>query len=415
MTNTLWTRLARNRLLDVGVVLIAIFVVVAIGSVLPIRANRIDFAHYYASSRLLWEGKSPYSTRLAPLYEKYGFVVEKENDTPKGTNPPPLLWLFAPLTLLSPRPAFVAWVVVQAVSLCALLWMTRCFLRDRLSPRGWFFVCAAAVASTTVYWHFYYSQVQLLLAALVLAGYGCHRAGKSTAACLLVTSAGLIKLYPLVLLPWFVWSGRGRVRHRIGRIILVLLFGAVVVVMTGIGLWHDFFTLGLGLVTDLAVNSTINFSLPSLLTNLDYAAYGFTPPASVAHASWLAGVSVGLICILLAYLSCYLSSSDPEIEFCLLSVAMLAGSITTWPHYFVFLIFPMAVVALRVAAHPSGSQLLGFALLMIVFTNLGIPGGASLDRHIYLKILVNYLPLYGLLALGIFLAKELGAKRVRQA
>ena len=47
-----------------------------------------------------------------------------------------------------------AWVAVQLASLWAILWLVRDLLRDRLTARGWCFVCAGTVISATVYWHF---------------------------------------------------------------------------------------------------------------------------------------------------------------------------------------------------------------------------------------------------------------------
>ena len=94
----------RSSVLDVGVVLIALVHVVWIALLLPSRTFTHDFNHSYISSRLLLEGHNPYRTPLASESEKYGFVHTET--IPVATNPPLLLWLFAPLTMLPPRPAF---------------------------------------------------------------------------------------------------------------------------------------------------------------------------------------------------------------------------------------------------------------------------------------------------------------------
>src|SRR5258708_38695741 len=106
-TTTRWRRLAGNRLLDAGAIGIAAMVVVWIATEVPERSRTIDFAHYYASSRVLIEGGNPYTTPLSALFDRWGFVYFE--DIPFGTNPPPLLWLFAPFALLSPQAGDAAW------------------------------------------------------------------------------------------------------------------------------------------------------------------------------------------------------------------------------------------------------------------------------------------------------------------
>jgi hypothetical protein len=411
-TTIWWRRLARNRLLDAAALGIAAMVVVWIATELPERSRTIDFAHYYASSRVLVEGGNPYTTPLASLFDRWGFVYFE--DIPFGTNPPPLLWLFAPFALLLPRAAYVTWLVVQVVSLIWLLWLTRRLLADRLSARGFRFVCAATVASTAVFVHFYYSQVQLLLAAITLSAYALLRAGQGTPACLLVTLAGLTKLFPLVLVPWFLWRSEGNVRQRLTRCVITALFAAGIVWATGLGLWRDFAQHGMEVVKTFAVNRTTNFSLPSFITNFGFARSDFMPTEDVGRLWWTVGTLVGIAVIGLVFVVIPGSKQNHETEFCLLTVAMLVGGITTWPHYFVFLVFPVTVAALIVAATPSLLRVVLFGLLLFALNSLTEKAGPFLDHHIYLKIVANYIPLFGLLALGWFFASQLRPAKAQE-
>jgi len=102
-----WRRLMQPRIWDVGAALVAVLSLIRIGRMLPGQVCELDFSHYYVSSRLLLDGQSPYAAPMAPLYEEYGFVFYKE--IPTATNPPLLLWLFAPFALLPPPAAFGAW------------------------------------------------------------------------------------------------------------------------------------------------------------------------------------------------------------------------------------------------------------------------------------------------------------------
>jgi hypothetical protein len=397
--------LGQNRLLDVGALIIAVLAVVKIAVVLPKQVKEYDFAHYYVWSRLLVEGKDPYLTPAEPLYAQYGFVFYKVR--PTATNPPPLLWLFVPFALLTPSQAFAGWFLVQAASLCAILWLTRRLLFPGLSARGWRFVCAGAVASDAVYVHFCSGQVQLLLAALLLAAYVLHRQRRDTAACLVVAAAGLLKPYIFLLLPWFLWRGAGSARARTGRIISVLGFSALTVLITNIHLWQHLIQRALPVVTSYAMGPVLNFSLPSFIANVGRIVHSPMP----LHIWWTTGELVGLGLIVLGYILCWRGSGDPEAEFCLLCIAMLAGNLVAWGHYFVFLIFPMAVGALRLAANPSAIRIIGFGLVTMAVNDLNEGTGQLYVGHVLAGFLLNYVPLYGLLAMAVFFMNELRVGR----
>jgi hypothetical protein len=396
---------ARSRLLDAGFALIALLSVLQLARSLPPNAVRNDFAHYYLSSRLLWEGGNVYQTPLQPLYAAAGFQFE--GDVPTATNPPALIWLFVPFARLPAGLAFWCWVAAQAVALGIILWLTRNLLGDRLSGRGWFYVWVAVLSSAMVYWHFQFSQVQLILAALVLFGYRLRQQGLETLACLLVTMAGLIKLYPLALLPWFVWGTDGLVRQRLKRLAVVVIFTALAVGGMGISLWADFLTHGLAVVTQCSLNHTFNFTVPSLLLNLCYAAYDFRPPASVAQTWWAIGVVLGMVLIAVAYWLCWRSERAEEMQFGLLTVAMLAGGVTSWGHYLVFLIFPLAALATQIGRNGSWQRASGFVFLLLLLNTVKTMEGGWLNNHIYVKIFANELPLLAMLIFYVWFARML--------
>jgi hypothetical protein len=400
-----WSRLAQNRLLDAGALVIAALAAVKIAVVLPKQSREYDFAHYYVWSRLLIEGRDPYLTRADPLYAQYGFLSYE--DRPAATNPPLLLWMFVPFTLLTPSQAFAGWSLVQALSLCVILWWTRRLLQPRLTLRGWRFVCAGALASQAVYLHFCVGQVQLLLAALLLTAYGLQRRGQGTAAGLLAMTAGLLKMYPLILLPWFLWRSGGDVRARIVRALLVLAVSLVVIWITNIQLWRELVRHALPVVTNYAMGPRFNFSLPSFVATVGNAFGDVTRSGDGAHAWWTVGEAAGLAFVVAAYIVCARRGGDVEAEFCLLCITMLAGNLVAWGHYFVLLIFPMAATAVRIAAKPSGSRIIWFGSVLIAINVLTPLTPAFLGHHWFVETVLNYIPLYGVLVLAAFLLKEL--------
>jgi hypothetical protein len=249
------------------------------------------------------------------------------------------------------------------------------------------------------------------LAALVLAGYAAQRAGRHGWACLAISVAGLLKLYPFFLLPWFVWSGDSGARGRCRRWIGVTVFVLAAVALMGSGLWRDFLRYGLPLALGDEAGRTFHFSLPALVINLGYLHGNLRPPEEARQWWWIAGtlVSVGVLAV--GYAVCLASRRDPEAQFCLLCTVMLIGTVAVQGHYFVFLVFPLTVMAVRIAAKPSLAGVISLILLVLAFNCLHPPGSASFGGHRFLYLLVSDLPLYGLLMLAVFFCWELLGRR----
>ncbi len=400
-------RLARNRLLDVGAVIVLLALVSRWPVVLPSRWSGDDFDHYYVGSRMLLEGQNPYRTSIRAMSAARGFLYA--DYFPVAGYPPSFLWLFMPLVTLPPRAAYAIWVSVEIASLMVILRLTRRLLGERLSARGWLFVAVLAITSRTVTYNLLFSQTQLALAALVLAAYAAHRADKHGWACLAISAAGILKFYPFVLLPWFLWRGVGGARARWNRLLGVIGFVLAVVALTGPSLWRDFFQYSIPIGVGNEIGRTFNYSLSGFVTNLGYAHHGFHPSPGEKQWWWFAGTMTGLGVIAGAYCVCGRTPGDPEMQFCLLCVAMLAGTVTVQGHYFVFLVFPLTVAALRIAARPTLSQGIYLTLILLALNHLNPPD--YLQRHPTWYIFVNDIPLYGVLGLGAFFWREMWNQR----
>ena len=389
-------RLGRSRLWDLGAVVIALLGLIHLVMALPERMRKEDFSHYYVAHQLVFDTDNPYTYPVVPLYEQHGLAGE--GALPHITDPPTILWLFSWLGFLPLPVAFGLCVGVEVLSLILVLWLIRRLLAGQLSARGWWFVCAITVASGAVYWHFCYTQMQLSLAAVFLAALLNQKAGKSTTACLLVTAAGLLKLFPFVLLPWFVWRSTGGWKKRIARAGLVAAVIASCVCLTGIARWMDFFRDALPVFRWYAERASDSYSLGSLAAKCGPELRAMGP---------LLGPSFIAFC----YASCYWFRGDVEAEFCLLSIAMLAGGLVVWPHYFVFLFFPMALAVTRIAAKPTVRRMIVFVVLALALNRYGLPGSPFLVRHPHLFFLVCAIPLYGLLGLAVFFWEEMRSHR----
>lgn len=403
----------RPRLL---MVLALVLVLLGVGHVardLPARANGNDFAHYYISSRLLLAGADLYSTPLQPEYERWGFRYT--HPIPTATNPPLLVVLFTPFARLSPAAAFWAWVILEIFSLGCVLTLTWQLLGNRLSLPVRCLVCGAVIVSAPVYWHFFFSQSQLLIAAILLLAYACLRNDRPMSACLAVTTAMWLKLFPAVLLPWFLWRSSRDWNMRWKCVAAVLAWSAALVLASGLGHWQQFWTQGMKVVEDWIVwQRHFNFTVPSFVKNAAWLFHGFNPEWNELHVWANLGAIIGLALIILMYVICWKNGRggrdvDLEAEFCLLSVAMLAGISEAWGHYFVLLIFPAAVAVTRVAQRPTPGRIITLVASLVMLNLMG-------DwRSPWLEFAVSYIPLYGLLLLGAFFVAEIFNSRLTTA
>ncbi len=376
---------------------------------LPSRSTQHDFAHYYVSSRILLEGESPYGVPLGPVLDENGFTDLVETDITLATNPPTLLWLFAPLTLLPPKIAFSIWVLVEFGCLACVFWFTWRVIGDGLRPNIWRVFCSAALLSPAVYWHFHYSQIQLLLTALLLAALVCSKSGHHTVSLLLVCTAGMLKLFPFALLPWFMFRGQPSKSTLLQRSVICIAFVAITVLLTGPMLWRNFLVDGREAITAWAMNGQLNYTVASFVySSLKIVAIE-TSSGWVMTVAWPLAVVSGFSLIAAAYYLCW-RGSDENIQFCLLCVATLCGGATCWIHYHVLLIFPFALFLSHVLTKSQEGGAVYFAtILTMVFLHGNLFLDSSLPRH--LAIWLSFTPLFGTLCLGWYFMMQL---RTRQ-
>jgi hypothetical protein len=379
-----WRRIVRSPLWDIMAVVVALVSLFRYAELMPQAARASDFSHYYLSCRMLLEGRSPYATPLDSMAKEYGLVLSPDSIT--GTNPPVLQWLFAPFAMLNPRPAFWLWSLLQAAALGVILWLTRLLLAERLTTRAWRFLVCGAVASVPMLIHFTESQTQLLIGALLLAALTLLRKGWPIAACLIAVAAGFLKLFPFVLLPWFVWRGGRTWRQRAVLTAVSLAAVALGIVISGPSLWQDFIQHGLPSVGYWSRNFVFNYCLASLVKHCGW--------------SWNVGLAVGWMALTGAYALCLRLRDDNEAPFSLLSLAMLAGGTTSWSHYMVLTIYPVAVMLTRVAANPSCARVLVFTVAVMALDNVDAPTSAFPEGWHLAKLLWIYTPLFGQLALA---------------
>jgi hypothetical protein len=394
-----------NWVLDVLALVLVLFGVVHVAHVLPSRAVSNDFAHYYISSRLLLTGGDVYTTPLPPEYKRWGF--QSALWIPTATNPPFLVDIFAPFALLPPRAAFWAWVLLEVVSLACVLVLTWQLTASRLSLQARRLVCAGIIASAPVYWHFVFSQCQLLIAAIILIAYRWLRNGRPAEACVAITTVAWLKLFPILLLPWFWWRGSRDWKTRGKCAVAVLVWSAGLFLASGVEQWKQFWMHGMKVLeTWIEQQRHFDYTVPSFVKNVAWSFHGFDLGWNGLDAWTRAGSIVGIILIIVIYGLCWWSArdrqeTDVECEFCLVNIAMLAGVAEGWGHYFVLLGFPVAIAVARVAQQPTSSRVIVLGVSLVMLNLMGT------WRSPWLEFAASYIPLYGLLLLGAFFVNEM--------
>ncbi|MFK7767343.1 MAG: glycosyltransferase family 87 protein [Mariniblastus sp.] len=371
------------------------------------RHDQQDFAHYYASSKLYLDGnENLYQTDLHETYAELGWNEFKEPIF-RPTNPPALIKLFVPFALLPPRLAHIAWMIVQLSALCLSLWLTYQVVRDRLTFEAYQLLIGVFLFLPFLRHHLIYSQVQLLLMAVLLVSYRLLQIRKGEIACVLVSVAALIKIYPIAILPWFVWRSGPTLARRFTAAAISAATLAVGFWLTDIVLWQQFAEYARPSIS-IWVKGSQCFTLCSAGERI-----GSLLTADLANEPYFqTGLGIGILFFAafygwIAFMRKKVSAHGLSIEFALLVLLTLFGGATCWWHYLVFLLFPMAVSAACLKPNLSMKNLTAASVVLVMLMQIPItarPGSWS-------AFLGLYLPLWAMLLMAGYLAVKMVTDR----
>jgi hypothetical protein len=186
---------------------------------------------------------------------------------------------------------------------------------------------------------------------------------------------------------------------------------ALGILLSDVKLWYDFFVHAGEILLGFVVSPTyFNYSLPSLVTAVGMILHGPQESAQVMYLWWKAGAVIGWGLILGTYFACLSNENAIELEFSILTVAMLVGSVMAWGYYFVFLIFPVAHALANVREHSSRLHVYGLATSLMLLNCFSLRELAKMP--LIMGIVANYFPLAGLFGLGAIFLSELWGNRV---
>lgn len=365
---------------------------IAIGGWILASYGHNDFAHYYLSSHLLTIGRLPYGVRLDRLPSEHGLTLGW--GVVYGTDTPAFLLLFAPLALLPPEPAYYVWSLIQLVSLTVVLLLSLRLVEGRLPSWALRALAAAVVVAFSVWDHFLWSQTQLLLLALVLGAFHLSRRRRHGWALLLVTTAGLLKLYPFAVIPWFAvraWREDG------WRPLLPAALLSTAAIGLAPGLWLDFLRLGLPHVAAFVAGPYPNLSLAGTLERSLQEAIGIQLGDPVVRTTWLL---VAALVLGTTYACIWSRPQGAERELAALLCAVLLAVPIAWTHYLVWAIPPLFLLVADVYESPGPGSVMGLVaayvftvgafneLVTRVLNTLGNPAATALGAPTTLTLLI---------------------------
>ncbi len=174
---------------------------------LPQHVTRWDFSIYYMSVTLLHDGRNPYTTGFGQMAERTGLEA---GDISHATDPPTFLLCMEPFALIAERTGFYIWGGLNAIFLAAALMM----LLGRasgLEARIGLALAAVALMYPPVGWHFLAAQSKIPVLLLLVVMMRSMERGWDRLAGLCLAFAGLIRVFPLLVVVYLAIQRRWRV------------------------------------------------------------------------------------------------------------------------------------------------------------------------------------------------------------
>jgi hypothetical protein len=338
---------------------------------LPPRAFANDFSMAYLSARALSQGLDPYTLSLDQYAQNQNVPVTEV--IAQATNPPLLLWVLRPFGRLSPVTAFWLYVGVEVIAFALCILIAYRLLGRQFSTGSWCLAAGLVFCSMPMFMHFWCSQVQLPLLALVMGGALALRTGWPRLACLLLAMAAVLKIYPapLVVLPTL--SVRGSKRWTLAGWTALCIIGWAV--LPGWKAWISFISHGLPLLAKMASGRYYNFTVSSAVMDL-------WRPAP--RTEWLAAaVALTISAALFAWWACFRRTKSTDVvlsnrSLSQLLVTSVMCSTVAWAHYLVWLFFPLCVVAIEAGRANGRRQFWLVGLLLVALACFNAAGSNPL-------------------------------------
>jgi hypothetical protein len=334
-----------------------------------------DFVQDYAAVVKIGQGRNP--------YEPYNDVTQQLFGGPPHRDPlysfhapsslPLLVWLLPFAKLWGYTGAFMAWGAVSLLALWSTCWLT---LRAIGMPRpalAGLLASLALILLPAIRESFEEGQLNVVVAAGMVGCWAARRSGRSALAGVLLGAAFALKPIPGLFFLYYAWRRDWRLLIAAAATVLVLaMIGVGLSGVEGVRLWA---TVNYPSHADLWPGYPDNASVRGFFTRIfgpsEWRPRPRYPVANVAMLLWMvSGAVLTLLAILIARAGLRraadavprsaldeatwglttpppLARDDPrgDLEVAVLTVLTLLVTPIVWPHYYVVLVMPIAVLA----------------------------------------------------------------------
>ena len=262
----------------------------------------------------------------------------------KASYPPTFLLCFEALTHLPPHPAYWTWIGLNVAALAAALYLLLAAQRP-LDGRRASALLALTLMYPPLYQEFYYGETQCLLLLLAVLMMVCAERGLQVAAGLLLALAGMLKVFPFVLVGYL--ACRRQWRALAWTAVGVALIGLVTLWRVGAVAWS--FTGAIPFLTNrFWLSDPDNISINAVVSRIFWpqADLPLSPAADAVRRVVIALAELGVF--LVTVLATARRETEPERRwqaFSLWMVAMIVLSPTAFPKYLIMLAVPFAAWA----------------------------------------------------------------------
>lgn len=355
-----------------------------------------DFSHYYIGGMLFAGGYNVYTTGIEPFCEQLN--VPYDPTIPYAAHPPLILAWFSLFSLLPIKVAYGVWLACQLSCAAGFAELTRRILKFRWDSAFWLFIIGIALNTLSFRLLFYHSQIQLAVGAIIYATILADQNQRSKLACCLITIAAAIKIYPVVLAPWFFFRHLNNWRDASLRVAAMAVTSLICLAIPTFAVWLDFVELG---VPSLAEHATkwCNYSIHNLVHFLARVSGDPAANAGALSPKLLATIAA-VASIVAAYGLAFSMRRVPIAAVSVLLCVTMFSGIITWSHYLTVLLLPLALLAkhaaeqnnysLQAATLATGLLMLTPKLDFAIFESVGWS---------YLRVITHFYPLYTAIAI----------------
>ncbi|MGD0075949.1 MAG: glycosyltransferase family 87 protein, partial [Candidatus Binataceae bacterium] len=271
-----WERSSLPRPLSVLITIAATAYAYHLVRALAARANELDFSHYYVSSLMIRQGLDPYITDIKPLATLLRLQV---HGITLATYPPTFLLLFEPLTLLPPTWAFWLWTAMGAAFLGGTLYMLLDGLPQHMGLR--LSLVGLVILYPPITSNFVWGQSQLMLLFFFVLFMRWLNCGRQSWAGAIAGLAGLLKIFPLLLLGYLAIRRQWKAILYAGMVLIA--GGILTLTFVGVGTSADFVSAVPSMTTQRWLGRDTNVALGAIVSHIFWysAAHHLGPLAGI--------------------------------------------------------------------------------------------------------------------------------------